>query len=117
VGGAPQQTGLAHGTDIIIPAVDRRPVVWEWTWGDNMRAKSRYKQVQITLTEELDPAHRGSVRITMRVLVKPLEDQWHQRHTVLSVTEGNCTPLSDLDAVYGVLMELLSQPPLPVSAG
>jgi hypothetical protein len=82
-----------------------------------MKAQSRYKQVQIVLTEELEPSHRGRVRITMRVSVKPLNEQWHQRHTVLSVEERDCTPLSDLDAVYGVLLELLSQPPLPVSAG
>lgn len=80
-----------------------------------MRAQSRYKQVQITLTEELDPEHKGAVRITMRVLVKPLHEQWHQRHTVLSITEGNLTPLSDLDAVYGCLLELISQPPLPMA--
>lgn len=81
-----------------------------------MRAQSRYKQVQITLTEEMDVQHPGSVRITMRVLVKSLHEQWHERHCILSVEEGNLPPMRDMDAVYGVLVELLSQPALPMTA-
>lgn len=82
-----------------------------------MRATSRYKQVRITLTEQMDMQHPGSVRIGMRVLVKSLSEEWHERHCVLSVEEGNLPPLRDLDAVYSALVELLGQQPLPVAAG
>jgi hypothetical protein len=79
-----------------------------------MRAQSRYKQVKIVLTEEADPYHRGRVVISMRVSVKPLLDQWYDHQTVLSVAEGDLSPLDDLWSVYRALLVLLQTPPLPV---
>lgn len=77
------------------------------------KAASIYRQARITLTEERDRDHPGRVRLTLRVMVKPLQAEWNMRQTVLHVHAQNQAPLSDLNAVYGALLELLAQPPLP----
>lgn len=77
------------------------------------KAQSRYKQVRVTLTEEIDRAHPGRVRVSVRVLVKPLEAAWSERHCVLTTSATDLPPLATLDEVYGALLEILAHPPLP----
>lgn len=77
------------------------------------QAKSHYKQVRVTLTEELDRRHPGRVRVSVRVLVKPLQAQWSERHLVLTTTAEDLPALATLDEVYGALLEVLAHPPLP----
>lgn len=42
------------------------------------RALSRYRQVRVTITEE------AGGRLTVRAMVKPVNDSWTMRHTVWS---------------------------------
>lgn len=78
-----------------------------------MARKSTYKQVRITLTEELDREAPGMRCISVRVSVKPLNEEWTMRHVVLSERRRNMPPLSDLQAVYRTVLDMLAQEPLP----
>lgn len=77
------------------------------------RAASNYKQVRVTLTEQRDTRHPGRVMVSVRVLVKPLNVEWHERHTILTTSAGDLSPLATLDEVYAALLEVLAHPPLP----
>lgn len=81
------------------------------------RAKSNYKQVRVTLTEQRDTCHPGRVRVSCRVMVKPLEAEWTLRHTVLHADHHDLSALADMDAVYAALLEFLACPPLPGHIG
>lgn len=81
------------------------------------RAASIYKQVRVTLTEQRDPRFAGRVVVSVRVMVKPVNVEWSERHTVLTTSAGNLPPLATLDEVYAALLETLAHPPLPESLG
>lgn len=81
------------------------------------RAKSAYKQVRVTLTEERDVRHPGRVAVSVRVLVKPLEAEWQMRHTILVTRAEDLSPLATLEDVYAALLEFLAAPPLPGHIG
>lgn len=76
-------------------------------------ARSNYKQVRVTLTEERCVGRPGRVNISVRVLVKPAEAEWTARHTVLVTRAHDLPPLATLDEVYAALLEVLAAPPLP----
>lgn len=81
------------------------------------RATSNYKQVRITLTESRDVRHAGRVRVDVRVMVKPQNAEWNMKHTVLVSSAEDLSPLSDMDAVYAAILEVLACPPLPGHIG
>lgn len=81
------------------------------------KAKSNYKQVRVTLTEQRDLEHPGRVAVGVRVLVKPLDAEWSERHVVLSTTARDLAPLASLNEVYAALLEFLAAPPLPGHIG
>jgi len=81
------------------------------------KARSNYKQVRVTLTEQRDTEHPGRVMVSVRVHVKPLEVQWHEQHVVLTTTARDLPPLATLNEVYGALLEVLAAPPLPGHIG
>lgn len=81
------------------------------------RARSNYKQVRITLTEQRDVAHPGRVAVSVRVSVKPLNEEWTFRHVVLTTTAADLAPLATLQEVYAALLEVLAAPPLPGHIG
>lgn len=81
------------------------------------RGSSQYKQVRITLTEELDRQHPGQRRISLRVSVKPLDEEWTMRHVVLSEVRPNMPPIRDLEGVYATVLDFLAQEPLPGHIG
>lgn len=81
------------------------------------KAKSNYKQVRITLTESRDTQRPGRVQVGVRVMVKPLNDEWNMRHTILSTTAEDLAPLASLNEVYAALLEFLAAPPLPGHIG
>lgn len=81
------------------------------------KAVSRYKQVRITLTEE--PGRPGSkyVSIGVRVMIKPLNQEWHMKQTVFTSRLTDQLPLETMDAVYEAVLEFLQEQPLPESPG
>lgn len=81
------------------------------------RATSNYKQVRVTLTESRDVRRPGRVRVDVRIMVKPLQAEWHQRHTILVTSAEDLAPLASLDEVYAALLEFLAAPPLPGHIG
>lgn len=82
-----------------------------------MPSRSNYKQVRITLTEQRDTEHPGRVMVSVRVMVKPQNTEWNMRHTVLVSSARDLSPLSDMDAVYAAILEVLACPPLPGHIG
>lgn len=81
------------------------------------RAASNYKQVRVTLTESRDVERPGRVRCDVRVMVKPLNTEWHMRHTILVTSAADLAPLATLEDVYAALLEFLAAPPLPGHIG
>lgn len=81
------------------------------------KAASRYKQVRVTLTESRDVDRPGRVRVDVRVMVKPLNTEWHMRHTVLVTSAQDLAPLATLEDVYAAILEFLAAPPLPGHIG
>lgn len=79
------------------------------------KAVSRYKQVRITLTEEPGPPGSHYVAVGVRVMVKPLNQDWHMKQTVLAVRLTDQLPLQTMDAVYECILEFLANPALPES--
>lgn len=80
-------------------------------------ASNNYRQVRITLTEQRDTEHPGRVAVFFRVMVKPQNAEWHNRHTVLVAEHRDLSPLTDMDAVYAAMLEFLAAPPLPGHIG
>lgn len=78
---------------------------------------SNYKQVRLTLTEQRCVGKPGRVNIGVRVMVKPQNAEWHQRHTVLITEARDLAPLASLNEVYAALLEVLAAPPLPGHIG
>lgn len=81
------------------------------------KARSRYKQVRITLTESNDVSRPGRVRCDVRVMVKPLDAEWNMRQTILVASADDLAPLATLDDVYAAILETLAAPPLPGHIG
>lgn len=81
------------------------------------KARSNYKQVRVTLTEQRDVERPGRVRVSVRVAVKPLNDEWQMRHTILVTEAADLAPLASLEDVYAALLEFLAAPPLPGHIG
>lgn len=81
------------------------------------KARSNYKQVRVTLTEGPMRSKPGRVRIDVRVMVKPLEAEWNQRHTMLICSADDLAPLASMDEVYAAILETLAAPPLPGHIG
>lgn len=77
--------------------------------------KNNYKQIRITVTEEACRGHEGRVNLTMRVMLKPVGEQWNVRHTILHTHEINQPPLHSTGSVFQALSELFRQEPLPGS--
>lgn len=82
-----------------------------------VKAASNYKQVRVTLTEMRDVQRPGRVRVAVRVMVKPLNAEWHMRHTILVSEAADLAPLATLEDVYAALLEFLAAPPLPGHIG
>lgn len=80
-----------------------------------MRAVSRYKQVRITLTETPERGDPSKVSIGVRVMVKPLNDAWTMRHTIMATQLHSQPPLGTLDAVYECILEHLASSGFPES--
>lgn len=81
------------------------------------RARSNYKQVRVTLTEQTDVCHPGRVMVGVRVSVKPLHEEWSVRHCVLTTSAHDLVPLATMDEVYAALLEFIAAPPLPGHIG
>lgn len=81
------------------------------------KATSNYKQVRVTLTEQRSPGRPDLVDISVRIMVKPQNAEWHQRHTMLVTEARQLQPLASLDEVYAALLEVLAAPPLPGHIG
>lgn len=72
------------------------------------RARSNYRQVRITLTEE------AGGRLSARVMVKPLEAGWTMRHTVWVHSWLQENPSAHWqDLVYAVLRQIAGEDLLP----
>lgn len=73
------------------------------------KAASNYKQIRLTLTE-------SPTRVDWRIMVKPINLEWNQKHTVLVGSEHR--PIGGLETYESVLMlliELLEAQLLPRS--
>lgn len=80
-------------------------------------SSNNYRQVRVTLTEQRDLQRPGRRTVGIRVMVKPQNAEWHNRHTVLVTQADDLEPLDSLDAVYAALLEFLAAPPLPGHIG
>lgn len=71
------------------------------------RARSNYKQVRLTFTEE-----RGG-NFTCRIMAKPLNEDWNMSQTIFAERFQSDMPLGSLQDVMRFLVAYLSQEPLP----
>lgn len=72
-------------------------------------AASNYRQVRLTFTDQPN----GMVGV--RVMVKPLQAEWHHKHTILAESFWNSVPLGSMQDVYAFLVDYLGQYMLPES--
>lgn len=70
---------------------------------------SRYRQVRLTFTEQA-----GGV-CSVRVMVKPVNVAWSERHTIVQESFKIAEPLTSMADVYALLGAYLAQDTLPES--
>ncbi len=74
-------------------------------------ATSRYRQVRLTCTQEVNG------RVTYSVWVKPIKGNWNEGHCVVRDQVDKHPTLDSLEDVYGLLIRLLAEQCLPRSHG
>lgn len=76
--------------------------------GSQVRALSRYRQIRVTLTQEV------SGRVSYSVYAKPLNAAWQEQHCMVRhAMDHPPTPLMTTEDVIALLIDLLKQELLP----